>query len=569
MKQKPELVAAILSLLLLQCQASGQASIGLNEILGRPTATSVTVSALFDQQVQVYFQFGISPGVYAITTATRTSVIGEPMVMAFESLQANTRYYYRTCYKRPADPAYVLGTEHTFHTQRAPGSTYAFTIEADPHPYDKKGSHTLWPITMKNQLADSADFLVDLGDTFGDDHNPLTITSNETRQLHLDCRAYFGLACHSSPLILCLGNHEGESGYYLLQTPPSNLGVYGTLWRKFYYPNPAPDGFYSGNTTVEGFGIGVPENYFAWEWGDALFVVLDAYRYYTASAKPRGWDWSLGKSQYDWFKQTLESSKAKFRFVFTHHTLGETRGGAITAKLYEWGGYEADGRTWGFSANRPGWGMPIHQLMVANGVNIFFQGHDHLYAREDVDGIVYQEVPMPSDSTYIIGVRDNGDAYTDVKIDGSGHVRVTVSSSEVKVDYVRAWLPADETAGHANREVAHTYTVSPKVTSGEVGRASPVGFALEQNFPNPFNPSTTIGFLVSGPGSRDPQPGSHTVKLGVYDVLGREVALLVNGPREAGRHVVSWNASSVPSGVYYYRLHVDGSAETRKAVVLK
>jgi hypothetical protein len=568
MRLKLQLVAQLLSLLL-ECQATGQVSIGLNEILGRPTATSVTVSALFDQQVQVYFQFGISPGVYANTTPARTSVIGEPVVMEFESLQADTRYYYRTCYKRPADSAYGLGTEHTFHTQRAPGSTYTFTIEADPHPYDKKGSHTLWPITMKNQLADSADFLIDLGDTFGDDHNPLTITTNEIRQLHLDCRAYFGLACHSSPLILCLGNHEGESGYYLLQTPPSNLGVYGTLWRKFYYPNPGPDGFYSGNTTVEGFGMGVPENYFAWEWGDALFVVLDAYRYYTASAKPRGWDWTLGKSQYDWFKQTLESSKAKFRFVFTHHTLGETRGGAITAELYEWGGYEADGRTWGFAENRPGWGMPIHQLMVANGVNIFFQGHDHLYAREDVDGIVYQEVPMPSDSTYIIGVRDNGDAYTDVKIDGSGHVRVTVSSSEVKVDYVRAWLPADETAGRINGEVAHTYSLSPKATSVEVRSASPVVFALEQNFPNPFNPGTTIGFRVPGPGSRDPQPGPRMVKLGVYDMLGREVALLVNGPREAGRHVVSWNSSSVPSGVYYYRLYVDGSAETRKAVVLK
>jgi hypothetical protein len=532
-----------------------------NEILGRPTKTSISVSILSDRQTEVYWEYGIRSGLYSLSTPTYVTALDTPLVATITNLTADTRYFYRTRYRTKGGTAsFSAGTEHYFQTQRAPGSTFRFTIEADPHPYDKKGSHTLWPVALKNQLADSADFLLDLGDTFGDDHNPTTITNAEVRQLHLDNRPYFGLVCHSSPLFFCLGNHEGESGYYLLQTPPNNLGVYGTLWRQFYYPNPLPDGFYTGNANPEGFGIGLPQNYYAWEWGDALFVVLDAYRGYTASSKPRGWEWTLGKDQYDWFKRTLESSKAKYKFVFAHHTLGETRGGANTAKLYEWGGYEADERTWSFTANRPGWAMPIHQLMVKNGVNIFFQGHDHLYAKEDVDGIVYQEVSMPSDSTYIIGTRDNGDAYGGVKLDASGHIRVTVSSSGVTVDYVRAWLPADETSQHKNREIAYTYTVRPSTTSVKSSGTIPEKFALEQNYPNPFNPSTLIRYSI---------PHAGQVRLNVYDILGRTVAQLVDQEQSAGTYEVRFDASQLPSGIYIYQLTCNGGIQTRKALLTR
>lgn len=77
----------------------------------------------------------------------------------------------------------------------------------------------------------------------------------------------------------------------------------------------------------------------------------------------------------------------------------------------------------------------------------------------------------------------------------------------------------------------------------------PASFALAQNYPNPFNPSTTIGFGVSG-------LGSSWVKLSVFDLLGRELAVLVNEKKEPGDYTVSWNAGGVTSGVYYYRLHV-------------
>lgn len=516
----------------------------------------------------MYFQFGTSSGQYSTTTATQTSVPGEPVVKIFEGLQSNMRYYYRSCYKKPADATYTLGMEHTFHTQRAVGSPFLFTVESDPHPYDKKGSHTLLNIALQNQSKDSADFLLDLGDTFGDDHLPFSITSKEVRQLHLDWREFFGVVCHSSPLFLCLGNHEGESGFYLLQTPPNNLGVYGTLWRKFYFPNPVPDGFYSGNSISEDFDIGFPENYYAYEWGDALFVVLDAYRYYTVSAKPRQWEWTLGKAQYDWLKQTLGTSKSKFKFVFAHHTLGETRGGISTANLYEWGGYEADGITWGFTTNRPGWAKPIHQLMVANGVTIYFQGHDHLFAKEELDGMVYQAVPMPSDSTYMIGMSDNGGAYSGIKLDGSGYLRVTVMPDSVDVDYVQAWLPSHENATRKNGQVAYSYSVKPKMSAVEAVAQLSEKFVLEQNYPNPFNLETVVSYQVPALSGVEGGVVSRA-DLRVYDLLGREIAVLVNQEQNPGKYTERFDGSKLQSGLYFYRLIVGEYQAVRKMVVLK
>lgn len=424
------------------------------EILGRPTNASVTLSVLFDTPCTVYVEYGTVKGNLVNSTLTATSTTGQPVVVELTGLTVNTRYYYRVRYKKAEAATFLTGTEHTFVTQRSPGSTFRFTLEGDPHPYDKKGYHPLWYLAMANQLKDSADFLIDMGDTFGDDHQPFTITSEQVKQLHLDCLPFFGSVCHSSPLFLCIGNHEGESGYYLLQTPPANLGVYGTLWRNLYYPNPVPDGFYSGNTETEGYGMNKPANYFAWQWGDALFVVLDAYRYYTVNAKPRGWDWTIGKAQYDWFKKTLETSGAKYKFVITHHILGETRGAAAVAKQFEWGDAA------NFAANRPGWGtLPIHQLMVKNKVDVFIQGHDHLFALEKVDDIVYQTVPMPSDSSYTIGVTDNGDAFTGLTLKGSGHMRYTVSPDSIRVDFVSAVLPKDETAQLKNDQVVYSYAI--------------------------------------------------------------------------------------------------------------
>ena len=85
-------------------------------------------------------------------------------------------------------------------------------------------------------------------------------------------------------------------------------------------------------------------------------------------------------------------------------------------------------------------------------------------------------------------------------------------------------------------------------------------YFLEDNYPNPFNPSTRIAFGI---------PKTTMVQLRVIDALGRDVATIVNGERSAGVYEVMWNASNVPSGIYFYRLQAGEFVETKKMIVLK
>jgi hypothetical protein len=85
---------------------------------------------------------------------------------------------------------------------------------------------------------------------------------------------------------------------------------------------------------------------------------------------------------------------------------------------------------------------------------------------------------------------------------------------------------------------------------------------LDQNYPNPFNPSTKIGFGVSG-------LGSSWVKLAVYDLLGREVAVLVNEKKEPGSYSVQFNGSRLASGVYLYRIQAGDFVATKRLLLLK
>ncbi|MBI5473371.1 MAG: T9SS type A sorting domain-containing protein [Ignavibacteriae bacterium] len=103
--------------------------------------------------------------------------------------------------------------------------------------------------------------------------------------------------------------------------------------------------------------------------------------------------------------------------------------------------------------------------------------------------------------------------------------------------------------------------------------SNPTQAALMQNYPNPFNPTTTIRF--TGPATVGTGPagialaGRHALSLRVYDVLGREVATLVNEVKQPGTYTVQWDASEVASGVYLYQLRAGGFVQTKKLMVLR
>jgi len=88
----------------------------------------------------------------------------------------------------------------------------------------------------------------------------------------------------------------------------------------------------------------------------------------------------------------------------------------------------------------------------------------------------------------------------------------------------------------------------------------PASFRLEQNYPNPFNPTTVISYQL---------PVTSFVKLAIYDLLGREVKVLVNEVKPAGIHTIRWNAAHMPSGIYFYRLNAGAFIQTRQSVLIK
>ena len=233
-------------------------------ILGRPTNTAVTASILFDQNVQYFLEYGTVSGNYLTSTSTFSNVLNVPDEVDLSNLVANTKYFYRMQYKLVGALTFTTTPEYSFNTQRSSGSSYTFTIESDEHLYDIKGNRSMYQVTLANEAADNPDFMLSLGDIFGDDHTPLTTTSADMDALHKDYRQYLGQICHSIPFYVCLGNHEGENDYYLNQTPPNNIGVWGTQWRKYYYPNPYPNSFYTGNTAVIILGLGAM--LYLWFW---------------------------------------------------------------------------------------------------------------------------------------------------------------------------------------------------------------------------------------------------------------------------------------------------------------
>lgn len=465
----------VLAALLPLASAQAQSTFIGKELLGRITNKSVTVNIAADRDLEVYFEYGTQPGVYASRTAPVTYPGGTPFNTLLDNLQANTRYYYRMRYREPNAATFEARAEHSFQTARPRGSTFSFAIQFDPH-MDENSSADVYNLTLQNELAAAPDFLIDLGDTFMSDKlQPITQPAIHDRVRLM--RSFYDVVGHSVPLLLSLGNHEGEWGRNLNGTA-NNVAVWNTDLRKQYIPNPQADGFYLSDQTVEPL-VGVRESYYAWEWGDALFVVLDPYWHRTVAPDQAGdWSLTLGRNQYAWLKRTLETSTAKFKFVFAHNLIGgkdldgPMRGGVETAKYLEWGGYNLD-NTWGFDRARPGWPMPIHQLLVANHVTAFFHGHDHLYAKQDLDGVIYQEGPQPSARNFNLGTRATDYQYTHgTVLGGTGYIRVTVSPNEVKSEYVQTWLPSQENATRRNAMVADTWTATARASDLKVVSAA-------------------------------------------------------------------------------------------------
>lgn len=539
-----------------------------NTVLGRPTDTSIAISVLADKAgdaayVEVATQLDASKTglVGATSSAPVTSAKGEPIVVELQGLAKDTLHYYRVHYLAGGqgdDPDNV----HTFRTQRAKGATFHFGVQGDTHPEraNNKMFHAdLFTLTMQAVRDRQPDLYFLLGDDFSiekiiqsfKDANygagyafhravegvasyatyqslakpfsePMIVdgaSAPQSNAAYLEMRQkYLGIMANATSLMLTSGNHE-QAHLANLGGIFNNASIWAADARLKYYPLPAPGGFYSGDETKLASTNGYPtiaapdgylRDYYAFTWGDALFVTIDSYWHSptispdsTLFADPEPhWGATLGDEQYAWLKKTLETSDAKWKFVFAHHINGNNRGAAAVVGVQEWGGEP------GFAANRPGWDKPIHQLFADTKVTLFFQGHDHMFAREKVDGVVYQEVPNPGDNSYFAY---NCDAYApasitwqgpagygvydpaySVRMPNTGFLDVTVSPDHVRVDYVRTYRDVDLKTNpnkifkgtEKNGEIAFSYSIPPQPTDTNaadvaytcIGAAPPSGW---------------------------------------------------------------------------------------------
>ena len=431
-------------------------------ILGRPTDRSVTASLLWDRTGDVWLEYGTQSGTYPLSSARVHLQAGVPLNLSLNALHSDTRYVYRV--RMAADSGSSSGppAEHTFRTQRPRGSTFSFTVDADPHWGEANFDSSVYAAAMASIRADAPDFHIDLGDNFMTEKRGATSYADAVRDVSA-LRSFWGIAGPSVPIYLVIGNHEGEQGWSLNGTG-ENLPLWATRARQAYYANPTPNTFYYGSSTSEPF-IGVRDSYYAWEWGDAIFVVLDPYWYTTSNPNQQYWNFTLGAEQYAWLARTLRGSSAPFKFVFTHQLLsginGNPRGGIEAAPYYEWGGHNADG-SWGFDQRRPGWGTPIHQLFVETGVTAVFHGHDHFYDKQVLDGIVYQLVPQPSFARADGSQSAVAYGYLSGEVlPSSGYLRIRVSPSQATVEYVKVYAPGTG-GGLQTGAVATSYTLTPR-----------------------------------------------------------------------------------------------------------
>ncbi len=179
------------------------------------------------------------------------------------------------------------------------------------------------------------------------------------------------------------------------------------------------------------------------------------------------------------------------------------------------------------------WGRPYNDVPNATVTGIVSDG-THLFASTLTDGVYT--------------ANDNSQPWTDVS-DGLPVKDIRGLSLRDGYVYAATWGK-----GVWRRPVSEMATGVGEISS------LPAAFSLGQNYPNPFNPSTTIGFAL---------PSQQQVRLSVFDVLGREVARLVDGVQSAGNHAVTFDAVDLPSGVYMYRLSAGAAVQLGRMVLAR
>jgi hypothetical protein len=316
-------------------------------------------------------------------------------------------------------------------TAPVPGTPFSFALITDSHidPRDPvppgdtviddfygEMEATLLAVTAEVGAA-RPDFVINLGDML-DYHlfgfNVPPPDAAWARLGYLNYRRLLGDTVGHAAHFPVIGNWDGESG---CNTPDEIARSMSQ--RLLYAPGPGPDTYPEGGSANG--------DYYAFTWGDALFVVLNVMTYtptchLLGSGSGVADDWTLGATQLAWLDQTLAQATSKWRFLFIHHTVGGAAGNPDDTAYGRGGGQAA----------HVGEQATIHAMMLQYGVQIFFYAHDHVFTDMVVDGIHYL-LPGSAGAPWKFDSSETGYAHY---WPDSGYARVSVAPDHAEVDLV-------------------------------------------------------------------------------------------------------------------------------------
>jgi len=225
---------------------------------------------------------------------------------------------------------------------------------------------------------------------------------------------------------------------------------------------------------------------------------------------------------------------------------GESWGGS-PGKEYATVKYNTNGfEQWVARYNGPGSGGFATSLAVSESGNVYVTGlNGGVGTDSDYATLKYNSEGIEQWVARYNGPENLYDAALSLAIDDSENVYVTGYS------YINQYC---------SEYVTIKYIQGTPVSVEEQEIKNPGGYLLYQNYPNPFNPTTTVEYSI---------PEASFVELKIYDILGREVVTLVKENKPSGKHSVRFNASNLPSGIYFYRIVSGNFTATKKLIILK
>ena len=346
--------------------------------LGRPTHTSITMNLVAGEKDVIcslkFRKIGKRGDEawerikdFPIKTLSPTEISIEPLVL-------ETLYQYQLYGRLKSEKEFRLITDNTFRSKRTSSSPFSFAMLSDAHitPFHRDRFEILTQ-TSASVLSRRPDFMFMLGDNFQTftSHGGPMAEAKFGPILYAQLRHGLGACPSSIPIFKVLGNWEGENGWH-----PDRERSWARQARMAFIPNPGAETYPEGGSK--------DEDYYAFTWGDVLFVALHVTGYTLSdhtmhSPVGKSDDWTLGDKQKAWLFEKLSKSKAKWKLILIHHTVGGNAGDDVNSRYGRGGGRAA----------RVGEQALIHQWMQQFGVQALFYGHDHVFTDIPVDGIHY------------------------------------------------------------------------------------------------------------------------------------------------------------------------------------